>query len=65
MKKTYAQSQHLEINRRNYPGTRQLCSICGCETERCEEDALYIDGEDDPICEECYDIRMEEKGEKQ
>ena len=47
------QSEHEAWNRENYPGTLQLCSVCGEPTGRCEEDAIWSeDGE--PLCEECY-----------
>lgn len=39
---------------RYYPGTLQLCSVCGVPTERCEEDAL-LDAEREPLCDDCYD----------
>jgi hypothetical protein len=49
-----SQSEHARWNSHNYPGTRQLCSVCGEPTERCEEDAIWSeDGE--PLCESCYD----------
>lgn len=47
-----SQSEHEEWNRRNYPGTRQLCSICERPTGRCEDDSIYID--DEVVCEDCY-----------
>lgn len=55
-------SEHAAYNATHYPGTRQLCFLCDAETERCEEDDLYIDTKDDdgypmcigPLCLECY-----------
>jgi len=47
------QDQHEEWNKTHYPGTRQLCSECGAETGRCEEDSMYLE-EIGPLCEECY-----------
>lgn len=41
-------------NARNHPGTRQLCAICGDATGRCEDDALHIDADEDPVCEACW-----------
>lgn len=29
-------SEHAAYNATHYPGTRQLCCLCGEETERCE-----------------------------
>lgn len=56
--KSRSQSEHEEINRREYPGTRQLCKQCGEPTGRCEDDSLYEDeeGEIGPLCEDCFDI---------
>lgn len=48
------QSEHENWNASNYPGTRQLCEECGDETGRCEEDSMYTDDGDGPLCEECY-----------
>lgn len=49
------QSQHVEINRREYPGTRQLCCKCDEPTGRCEDDELFFDGIG-PLCIECYEV---------
>jgi ferredoxin len=54
-----SQSEHMKINSREYPGTRQLCIECGEPTERCEEDAIYTDDGLGPFCLECYHIREE------
>jgi hypothetical protein len=48
------QAEHKEWNRTHYPGTRQLCSICGQETGRCEEDSMYTDEGNGPLCIGCY-----------
>lgn len=48
------QSEHMRINVREYPGTRQLCCQCGEPTERCEDDAIYTDDGIGTLCEECY-----------
>ena len=48
-------TEHEAINRREYPGTRQLCERCGEPTERCEEDAIYTDSGEGPLCVGCYD----------
>jgi len=50
-----SQSQHKKYNAMHYPGTRQICIICDCPTERCEEDALYIE-DHGPICDGCYSL---------
>jgi len=50
------QSDHIEWNRNHYPGTRQLCSICGETTGRCEDDSIYpFEDNIDPVCEECME----------
>ena len=48
------QDEHEKWNANHYPGTRQLCTICGVPTGRCEDDSLYIDDEDGPLCKECW-----------
>jgi len=46
------QDEHEKWNVSHYPGTRQLCVLCGEPTGKCEDDAIKnADGE--PICEEC------------
>ena len=55
--KARSQSEHRRINAREYPGTRQLCSVCNEPTDRCEEDALYLDADVEnsgPLCMTCY-----------
>lgn len=47
------QSEHEEWNRIHYPGTRQLCELCGIETGRCEDDARRH-GDIEPLCAECW-----------
>lgn len=47
--------QHRAINSREYPGTRQLCVICDEPTERCEEDAIYTDENEGPLCVPCWE----------
>ena len=56
-----SQKKHIEYNKTHYPGPRQLWCICGCPTDRCEEDSLYID-QLDPLCEDCYDIELIKAG---
>ena len=46
VRRALTQSQHQQWNATHYPGTRQLCEICGeptGKTEDCE-----------PICYRCY-----------
>ena len=50
-----SQSEHEKWNSHEYPGTRQLCSICDEPTGRCEDDSLYSES-DETICYECYVI---------
>jgi hypothetical protein len=58
-KRTYTQCEHARINAREYPGTRQLCCVCGEPTGLCEEDSIYLEPEFEhqsplgPLCEEC------------
>lgn len=35
-------------------GDTQLCSLCDEPVRRCEDDSIYLDDRDEPICEECY-----------
>ena len=48
-----SQSTHARINASNYPGTRQLCTLCECPTGRCKEDEMVIE-DVGPVCEDCY-----------
>ena len=48
------QHEHETINAREYPGTRQLCETCDEPTERCEEDAIYTEDGEGPLCLDCY-----------
>jgi hypothetical protein len=48
-----SQSEHERWNSSNYPGTLQICSVCGEATERCEEDTIWSD-DDQPLCVRCY-----------
>lgn len=51
--------EHERWNENNYPGTRQLCSICDEPTGRCEDDTMWSnDGE--PLCENCYAVECDE-----
>ena len=48
------QDEHERWNSHNYPGTRQLCSICEEPTGRCEDDSIYLEDETGPLCVICY-----------
>lgn len=61
--KAISQDEHRAINAREYPGTRQLCEVCGEPTERCEEDEIRLENGDGPFCESCYDTIIKEMGE--
>lgn len=54
------QSEHEHWNARNFPGTRQLCAQCDAPTGRCEDDSLYTDDGDGPLCVECWQRTNEE-----
>jgi len=57
------QSAHREWNAQNYPGTRQLCAWCDQPTGRCEEDAIYTEDDEGPLCEKCWHETDEYKAE--
>ena len=46
--------EHEAINAREYPGTRQLCHTCDEPTGRCEDDSIYTEDGDGPLCLECW-----------
>jgi len=48
------QAEHKAINSREYPGTRQLCVLCDEPTGRCEDDSIYLETGEGPLCPECY-----------
>lgn len=52
-----SQDAHRNHNATHYPGTRQICTKCDCETGNCEEDSLrheeWRDGES-VLCAECF-----------
>ena len=62
MGRAISQQEHSKINIRNYPGTRQLCCLCGDETEKCEEDGYY-DDDGNSYCELCYNAGLRIKGD--
>ena len=54
------QSEHEVWNSQHYPGTKQLCCNCDRPTGRCEDDAIYVDGEG-PLCMDCKRISISQK----
>ncbi len=46
--------EHERWNEKNYPGTRQLCSVCEEPTGRCEDDSILTE-DGAPLCEGCYE----------
>lgn len=52
--KALDQSTHERINAEHYPGTRQLCDVCDQPTGRCEDDSIYLDSGEGPLCPDCY-----------
>ena len=53
-RKAMTQSEHVEWNDNNYPGTLQLCEICDEATGGCEEDSIYLEDGTGPLCLECH-----------
>jgi len=62
--KTRTQCEHIAYNATHYPGTRQLCILCDCPTERCEDDSIYSDEIGGPLCEECYENYSNHRAEE-
>lgn len=56
IRQVYSQNIHKSYNSTHYPGTREICSLCGEPTGRCEGDSLYLFNceNDGPVCEKCY-----------
>lgn len=57
------QGAHEAWNANHHPGTRQTCVCCDGTTDRCEEDAIYLENEQQslgPLCLDCYLERKEE-----
>ena len=48
-----SQDEHFAWNAQNYPGTRQLCIKCEEPTGRCEDDSIYVNNGDGPLCINC------------
>ncbi len=51
--------EHEVWNTTHYPGTRQLCDLCGEPTGRCKEDEMECD--EYILCESCYLQCIEKK----
>jgi hypothetical protein len=51
------QDEHKYWNAINYPGTRQMCCTCDSPTGRCEEDSIYAEDGNGPLCVECFEIK--------
>lgn len=49
-----SQAGHDEWNQTHYPGTRQMCIVCGSATERTEDCSLFDDDGDGPLCLNCW-----------
>lgn len=58
IRKPLTPAQHDAWNRVNYPGTTQCCCSCGDDTDRCEDDSIYVEDENEdtigPLCLPCY-----------
>lgn len=61
--KALDQSTHERINRKYYPGTRQLCARCGEPTGRCEDDTITLDDGTEPACPNCREEERLGKGD--
>jgi hypothetical protein len=53
-KHAITQYEHEHFNATHYPGTRQMCCKCDTQTDRCEEDSIYTDDGDGPLCIACW-----------
>ena len=58
------QDEHEKWNDMNYPGTRQLCCKCDEPTGRCEDDSIYTEDGDGPLCLECWQNTDEYKASR-
>jgi len=58
-----SQDEHERWNAKHYPGTRQLCCECDQPTGRCEDDSIYTERGDGPLCPECWHETSEYKRE--
>jgi hypothetical protein len=58
-RRAMTQDDHEKWNAHKYPGTRQLCCRCDEPTGRCEDDSLFDDNEEGPLCEDCWSATMD------
>ena len=64
VRRAMSQCKHKSWNANNYPGTIQLCSDCEEPTDRCEDDSIYADNDEDsehPLCIDCYHRKATER----
>ena len=54
-----SQTEHNEWNQNHYPGTRQMCNVCGGETGRTEETTLR-NTDELTLCLDCFEKEDEE-----
>jgi len=62
VRRSMTQSEHEQWNASNYPGTREMCSVCDSPTGRCGEDSMWSEA-GEPLCEECNKLQGEESQE--
>lgn len=60
-KHAMSQDEHEKWNSSNYPGTRQICSVCEEPTGFCEDDGYLDEDTWDPLCRDCYYQKYPEK----
>jgi hypothetical protein len=53
------QHEHEKWNETHYPGTLQLCQSCEAPTERCEEDSIFTESGEGPLCVNCWKLTLE------
>ena len=54
-KHAMTQCDHEVWNASHYPGTKQLCAKCDEPTGSCEDDSIYHEDCDGPICGDCHE----------
>ena len=53
------QDEHKRWNDSEYPGTREICSVCDEPTGRCEEDNI-VDINGEPWCHDCWSANKDD-----
>lgn len=53
-KHAMSQDEHEKWNSSNYPGTRQVCSVCEEPTGFCEDDGYLDEDTWEPLCLYCF-----------